>query len=237
LPHSPAALDPGLIATEVRAQLETALVPLNASALAPQFLDRITKFAETLARWGARTNLTARPDDPVEIVFHIIDSLMPLLLDPTSANGSLKQAFGPAARVLDVGSGAGFPGLVLASASDARFMLVEARRKRASFLQTAMVEMGLGNVTVAQKRLAPADLNGDFDIVLTRALGPLADFYAIAVAALAKGGIAILYANPNQRLDLNAAHSARLGKETRIPYSVGRGSLSVSRTLILFQKL
>jgi len=231
LPRPPSALDPKLIAGEVRVQVEAALASLKALSLTPEFLDRITKFAETLALWGARTNLTAHPDDPVEIAFHVLDSLMPIVL------GSLADAFNKAARVLDVGSGAGFPGLVLASASEAHFVLVEARRKRASFLQSAIVEMGLSNVTVAQKRLAPADLNQEFDIAVTRALGPAADFYAISAAALTKNGIAILYASQNQQLALNAAHSAGLGGESRIPYEVRRGPSLVSRTLIVFQKL
>ncbi len=210
---------------------------LDVSAIAPGFLDRMTKFAETLALWGAWTNLTAHPSDPAEVAFHIVDSLMPIALESEPDSNPLREAFGRAARVLDVGSGAGFPGLVLASASAARFTLVEARRKRASFLRAASVEMGLSNVTVEQSHLSPADLNRDFDIAITRALGPPADFYAIAAAALVEGGIAILYANPAQRLDLPAARSAGLGDEARVPYQLRRGQSAVSRMLVVWRKL
>lgn len=210
---------------------------LNVSAIAPGFRDRMTKFAETLAIWGARMNLTAQPGDPAEIAFHIIDSLMPIALESEPAAYPLRAVFSGAKRMLDVGSGAGFPGLVLASACAAHVTLVEARRKRASFLRTASIEMGLSNVTVEQSHLSPANLNGDFDIAITRALGPPADFYAIAAAALVKGGTAILYANPTQRLDSPAARSFGLGAEARVTYQLRRGQAAVSRILVLWRKL
>ncbi|MGD0073809.1 MAG: RsmG family class I SAM-dependent methyltransferase [Candidatus Binataceae bacterium] len=230
--------DPRAVAAEARSIVEAAIRTLDASAIAPAFLDRMTRFAENLAIWGARTNLTARPGDPAEVAFHIIDSLTPVALESEPAAYPLRAAFGRAARVLDVGSGAGFPGLVLASASSAaHFTLVESRRKRVSFLRLASAAMELANVAIEQKHLAPADLNGDFDIAIGRALGPPADFYAIAVAALRNAGIAILYANPDQRLDLPAAAAFGLGAETRVSYALRRGETSVSRILVLWRKL
>jgi len=225
------------VAAEVRSRVEALMRTLNVSGIAPGFLDRIAKFAETLAIWGARTNLTAHPSDPAEIAFHIVDSLMPIALDSEPDAYPLRAIFDRARRVLDVGSGAGFPGLILASALAARFALVESRRKRASFLRTASAEMGLSNVTVEQRHLSPADLRADFDIAITRALGPPADFYSIAATALVKGGAAILYANPTQRLDLPAARSFGLGAEARVPYEVRRGQAVVSRILALWRKL
>ena len=86
-------------------------------------------------------NLTAHPEDPEEIAFHVIDSVMPVVL--ASLNGPLHGTFDKGSTVLDLGSGAGFPGLVLAAASPANFTLIESRRKRASFLQVARAEMRL----------------------------------------------------------------------------------------------
>ncbi len=210
---------------------------LDVSAIAPAFLDRMEKFAEMLARWGARMNLTAHPEDPEEAAFHIIDCLAPLVLESEPAGYHLKESFGHGRRVLDVGSGAGFPGLVLAGASDAGFTLCEARRKRVTFLNVAIAEMGLTNVTVETKYLSPADLDGDFDLVTSRALGPPSEFYRIAAAALRLGGIAILYANPEQRLDVADAHSAGLGAELRVPYELQRGKPIVKRVLMLWRKM
>ena len=210
---------------------------LDISAIAPSFLDRIEKFAELLARWGAKMNLTAHPEDPEETAFHIIDSVAPLVLESEPSGYHLRDSFDHGRKVLDVGSGAGFPGLVLAGASNAGFTLCEARRKRVSFLKTASAEMGLTNVTVEERRLSAADLNRDFDLVTSRALGPPAEFYEIAAAALRQGGIAILYANPSQRLDVADAHLTGLGAEIRVPYELRRGETIINRVLMLWRKM
>jgi 16S rRNA (guanine527-N7)-methyltransferase len=231
--RSPLA-DPKSIAAEVRSHVEAALSPLNENIPAG-FLDRIEKFAAILALWGTRTNLTARPDDPGEIAFHILDSLAPLTLGDPPAD-PIKAAFAGATRILDVGSGAGFPGLILASALTAQFTLAEARRKRASFLKAASVEMGLANIAVEQRRLSASALDGAFDIAISRALGPPADFYAIAGATLARGASAILYANPDQRIDSGAARLFGLLGEQRLAYSVHRGESEIARTLVVFRK-
>ena len=117
-----------------------------------------------IALWGPQVNLTAEPRDPRELAFHIIDSLSPVAFAETEE--LLHHAFGAHNEVLDLGSGAGFPGLVLASVSAANFTLVESRRKRASFLAVAASEMSLKNVVIEAKRAepdrkAPAFLGGN----------------------------------------------------------------------------
>jgi 16S rRNA (guanine527-N7)-methyltransferase len=161
------------------------------------FLERMQILAAELARWGARFNLTAAPDDPAKLAFHILDSLMPLVLAAHQPAGLLGQNFMPGNRILDLGSGAGFPGLVLAAASDANFVLVESRRKRASFLRTAIGAMGLGNVEIdSQYRRV---FGPEFDMVTARAFARPAEFYEVAITALKPAGIALLYASERQR--------------------------------------
>lgn len=70
----------------------------------------------------------------------------------------LTDAFLAGSRVLDLGSGAGYPALILAAACDAGFHLLEARRKRASFLRVTAAEMGLSNVQVDSSRFEPVAL-------------------------------------------------------------------------------
>jgi 16S rRNA (guanine527-N7)-methyltransferase len=176
------------------------------------FLDRIQVFAAELARWGAKFNLTAAPDDPAELAFHILDSLMPLVLAAREPEGLLAQSFTPGKRILDLGSGAGFPGLVLAAATEARFMLVESRRKRASFLRTAIGAMGLSNLEVDshyRRVFAP-----EFDMVTARAFARPVEFNEVAITALKPDGIALLYASEGQRGEIEAS-SHRLGCATR----------------------
>src|SRR4029077_2311815 len=138
---------------------------------------------------------TAHPDDPIEIAFHVIDSLMPAVLTSHDAP-MLADRFAANRNVLDIGSGAGFPGLIRAAATPAHVTLVESRRKRASFLQVAVAEMTLTNASVDPRRADPLQLAPRFDLVTTRALS-IGDFFPIAGAALKSGGIAMLYINPS----------------------------------------
>jgi 16S rRNA G527 N7-methylase RsmG len=210
-------------------------------------------FAATLALWGAKVNLTSRPQDPAETAFHIVDSLMPLALPfrpsslPHPVAGkdagegfeplqALSNAFTAAKRILDFGSGAGFPGLVLASACAARLTLVEARRRRASFLRVVAAEMALDNVEVLGARLGADSIAPGFDAVISRASGPPSQFYEIAAGALLPRGLAILYSNPSQRLDLAAAKRAGLSGYRRYRYSVRRGGALADRFLAVWQR-
>jgi 16S rRNA (guanine527-N7)-methyltransferase len=171
-----------------------------------EFLSRMEVFAVELARWGAKMNLTAAPEDPTELAFHILDSLMPLVLEADEAAG-LAPNFAAGKRILDLGSGAGFPGLVLAAATEAEFLLVESRRKRVSFLRTAIGAMGLSNVEVdSQYRRAFAP---EFDVVTARAFAQPEKFYEVAATALKPGGITMLYASERQREEIEKILLAR----------------------------
>ena len=173
----------------------------SSQALPADFMPRMQVLATNIARWGARMNLTAHPEDPDEIAFHVIDSVMPAILAQQSES-PLLGTFDADRNILDLGSGGGFPGLVLAAACGAHFMLVEARRKRTSFLQVASAEMGLTNVTIDGKRAEDIAFGRQFDGVTSRAMGNPDDFFTIARTALKPGGIAMLYGSPAQRTAL-----------------------------------
>src|SRR5260370_23920320 len=127
-------VDPEKIAADVRARLAPALSAIGVISKNSEFLDRIERFAATLALWGPKMNLTAHPQDPDEIVFHVFDSIIPVSLAVSSKILRLGPGFDRERRFLDVGSGAGFPGLVIAAAINAQVILVEAGPKRATFL-------------------------------------------------------------------------------------------------------
>ena len=230
---SPSAPGPEAIAKSVRGHLARHL-GADLANLPGEFLDRMQHFAGGIALWGARTNLTARPDDPEEVAFHVIDSVMPVVIAPLIE--MLSGRFSAAARVADIGSGAGFPGLVLAAASDAHFTLIESRRKRASFLTVMVAEMGLRNAEVIAARAEDAHLDSDFDLVTARAFGAAAEFFTLATRALKPRGVAMLYANASQRLSLDAARTAGLSDYTRVPYQITHGAERVSRVLALWRK-
>lgn len=130
-----------------------------------------------LARWNRAYNLTAVREPTQMVTRHLLDCLAvaPLL---------------HGARVLDVGSGAGLPGIVLAVAFPRlEVMLLDASLKRTRFLTHAVRELGLGTrVEVLRARLESLAPGAGFDTVVSRASLSLPALMAAAPALLAPGG-------------------------------------------------
>jgi 16S rRNA (guanine527-N7)-methyltransferase len=121
-------------------------------------------FIAELERWNPRFGLVKYADRGELVVKHILDSL--------SAWGAVREAAAGSGTVLDVGSGAGFPGIPLAAALPGlSFTLMERMSRRATFLKTCAILLGLRRVTVDQRDLSTA--SGSFDVVTFRALAPL----------------------------------------------------------------
>jgi 16S rRNA (guanine527-N7)-methyltransferase len=225
------AAAPEQIAAAVRAQLAPAIAPLGVVANTHQFLDRIERMVAMLALWGPKINLTADPRDPDEIVFHVFDSLIPISI----AAGARILRPDRARRVLDIGSGAGFPGLVIAAAINAHVTLVEARRKRATYLGEAAIEMGLQNVRVECARAESLDLHEQFDLVTSRAVGNPAALIELGGRALRReGGVLMLYVGGDQKIDDAAkakAAAAGLVEPLVSAYDLRHGSKTVQHAI------
>ena len=236
-----------VVAAQVRSLVASYLDAISFASDRVLFLDRIEQLSAIIALWGARMNVTAEPGDPQELAFHIIDSLIPVIF----ANGdeSLQHAFRAGNQVLDLGSGAGFPALVLASATPANFTLIESRRKRASFLAVAAADMDLRNVVVESRRIKPerassspsrehAQVKGldGFDVVTARGYAQPPAFHPVAASALRAGGIAILYASSGQNLALPEAEKHGLYQFRPIAYMIPRGGRVVKRILGLWRR-
>ncbi|HEY6395056.1 MAG TPA: RsmG family class I SAM-dependent methyltransferase [Candidatus Binataceae bacterium] len=228
------AVDPVQIGAIVREQIESAGWRPCVSG---QFPGRMAKLAELIALWGSKTNLTARPEDPLETAFHIFDSVMSLVIARSHKPFLLEGAFSAGQRVLDLGSGAGFPGLVLAAASDAHFTLIESRRRRTSFLAVTCAEMGLLNVDVITGRIEDAHLSADYDLVVTRALGAPTMFTSTALAGLHPGGFAVQYASEAQLAGLLARGLPGFAPASHLGYTVRRRDRSMNRALVFWRKL
>lgn len=121
------------------AALDVALTPLDA--------ERFERYAVELLDWNRRVNLTAITD-PLEIVHkHFLDSLALIACCSFQSGGSL----------IDVGSGAGFPGLPIALARpDMQVTLLEATRKKCDFLRHVVARLGVGNVSIVNARAEDA---------------------------------------------------------------------------------
>jgi 16S rRNA (guanine527-N7)-methyltransferase len=129
-------------------------------------LDRLLIYVAELAKWSQRINLIARDTPELQIIEnHFLDSLT---LQPL-----LRQHERDSVHLLDVGTGAGFPGLVLACVMpEAQFTLVEPRQKRVAFLRHLIRTLGLTNVAVAADRIEAlaAAWQGRFSHVTSRAV-------------------------------------------------------------------
>lgn len=128
---------------------------------------------------------TAVRDGAAAVDLHVADALVALELTRVR----------DARRIADLGSGAGFPGLVLAAALPAaRVALVEANRRKAGFLERAAEEMGLANVEVVTERAeAWAAGVGTCAVVTARAVAPLAVLVEYAAPLLVDGGTLVAW--------------------------------------------
>jgi len=156
-----------------------ALVPVSRETLV-----RLDRFVAALLTWQQRINLIAPASVRAIWTRHIADSLQLLPL-------------APAAKVwLDLGSGGGFPGLVIACAlgeiADARVHLIESNGKKAAFLREAVRVTGAPAI-VHQARIEQmgTKLDESVEVVTARALAPLTELLALAQPWLKKGAQAV----------------------------------------------
>lgn len=152
---------------------------LDSFDVSRETVDRIDRIVSVLDEWRSRMNLIGPKEWPLVWSRHVADSLQ--LIEHLPSTGEM----------VDFGSGAGFPGLILAGAlaPDMRVELVESVGKKCAFLRAAAEAAGL-SVTVRQARvetLAPRQV----DAVTARALAPLPRLLDLAAPWLEKGGIAL----------------------------------------------
>jgi 16S rRNA (guanine527-N7)-methyltransferase len=138
-----------------------AALDLNVDASAQE---KLLAYLQLMAKWNRVYNLTALRSPNEWVTHHLLDSL-----------SVLPHIRGPV--VVDVGSGAGLPGLVLAIVrSDWQVVSVEAVGKKAAFQRQVAAELALANVRVEGRRVEEVDLEGGADTVVSRAFSSLADF-------------------------------------------------------------
>ncbi len=122
------------------------------------FYEAIEHYKAHFHKWNKIHNLSGYYSDE-ELDYYILDSLLPLEFLPTHIKS-----------VLDIGTGAGFPGLILAMArKDMHFTLVEPHKKRASFLQFVTADVPLNNVTVVRSKIEALPPQR-FDLITSRAV-------------------------------------------------------------------
>jgi 16S rRNA (guanine527-N7)-methyltransferase len=132
-------------------------------ALNPGQRDQLLAYLDLLARWNRAFNLTAVRDEAAMVTRHLLDSLSiaPLLRGR---------------RLIDVGAGAGLPGIPLAIVEPSRqFTLLDSNGKKTRFMFQALSELGLANARVEKARVEHYRQTAAYDAVVSRAFASLAD--------------------------------------------------------------
>ena len=135
----------------------------------PDLPGKLLKYHELLLEWNAKMDLTAVTEEADMIDRHYVDSLMALTIPELIPQG---------ASLIDVGTGAGFPGLPLALArADLRVTLMDAQQKRLNFLQAVLDALDVQNVTLVHARAEDGARMKEhrecYDVAVARAVAPL----------------------------------------------------------------
>ena len=153
----------------------------HATTLPDAAEDKMLRYLELLAKWNKVFNLTSITEPTRMLTHHLLDSLA--VAAPIDTVVAAKE--GP--QVLDVGSGAGLPGIPLAIARPGWSMtLLDSNGKKTAFIQQAAAELELPNVRVVTGRVEAH--SGLYDVIVSRAFSRLRDFVLKTGALLAPGG-------------------------------------------------
>jgi len=137
-------------------------------SLSPQAIDQLGALLQLLAKWNRVYNLTSLRDEKELVSHHLLDSLSVVAILPTG-------------RIIDVGSGGGFPGIPIALAQPQReIVLLDSNSKKTAFLRQAVAELRLTNVSVETQRVESFHPVRAFDVVISRAFSDLRTFVELA---------------------------------------------------------
>ena len=134
--------------------------------LSKEQLHKLEAYINLLVKWNRAYNLTAIREPEKMVIYHLLDSLV------------LKDGFNQQAQnILDVGSGAGVPGIPLSIVfPDKDFTLLDSNGKKTRFMTQAKLELGLNNCNVVKQRVENLIIDCPFDVIISRAFSTLADF-------------------------------------------------------------
>jgi 16S rRNA (guanine527-N7)-methyltransferase len=218
--RDPVIPDEDFLEAETR-QLFRRLEPFGIST-GTDILNSITTYVRLLIAWNHRMALLSRHDQESIVRKHIAISLAPMLLrEPT-----------PDEKWVDVGTGAGLPGLVLKIwRPDLRITLIEGSRKKCVFLEEVVRTLSLERVEILSARvetvLARQEGGGTYDVMLVRAVADLASTLAEFAPLVRHGGTVITFKGPSWSEEVEAASRrgllapGQLEQVLKVPWTPG----------------
>ena len=168
------------MAVTLDAGLRDGLARLGLELAEPQ-ISQLLDYLDLIRKWSRVYNLTAVLEPAQMLTHHLLDSLA--VVSPLR-----RQSGGQPLSLLDVGSGAGLPGVVIAiCCPEIRVDCVDTVAKKAAFIQQASASLKLGNLRGLHARVET--LHGPYQVVASRAFASLVDFTSWSKAALAEEGV------------------------------------------------
>ena len=169
------------------------------------FYEHVERYTEHLLKWNKIHNLTGAITK-AQVAEHIYDSVFPISFLPKINNG------------LDIGTGAGFPGLILAMAlRSTQFTLVEPLAKRSSFLQFIKADLGLDNVEVLNKRIEQVPPI-PYDFITSRAVTETNTLMDFAQPFIHKGTLLLFFKGERVYDEIQDAEHVKIIKTAKRHY-------------------
>jgi len=176
----------------------------------PLLIEKLEIYLATLKRWNRVYNLTAIDEDSEIIVKHFLDSL------------SVNQYIQNSERILDVGTGAGFPGLILALFNPEKsFVLVDGVSKKISFLQEMIGKLNLKNVIAVHTKVEKYNVAEQFDIIISRAFADIKKMTKLTSHLIKDGGKFIAMKGPDVMSELDDISLPFVHHDIIVPFLQG----------------
>lgn len=198
-------------------------MPVAARAVFGRAAGQAERYAQLLAGVGVERGLIGPNEVPRLWERHLVNSAVVAELVP------------PGCSLVDLGSGAGLPGIVLAMLlPDSEVVLLEPMLRRATFLGECVAELGLGNTRVVRARAEQMAGKLAMDVVTARAVAPLDRLAALAVGLLRPGGIVLAVKGAKASVEVREAKTAldRLGLRDAEVLVVGSGRVDPAATVV-----
>lgn len=172
-------------------------------------IDKLRFYIEKVLLFGTRFNLVSNNDRNFDaVLLHVLDSIagLPIIKDKNPR------------QVLDVGSGAGFPGIVLALFDNFReYILLERSNKKATFLRMISLELGLDNVEVLERDVDKEQ--NKYEFITIRAFRDIREYARILKLILKDGGLIVAYKGKLNKIKFEISHIESLFNKIEIKSS------------------